>query len=89
MVTRNASAAALACGLLVGLLGTSSAAADEIVVYGSTAHVGLNQAVLKAAVAEHDAALSENLRTLLDRDLKTEPKPQLELAVGGNPPTRG
>jgi NOTCH protein len=84
-VTRNR-LAPLVAGLFVGLLGQQASATEEIVVYGSAASaVKIDPAVFRAEIDNYLRTLSSELRTTLDRDLKSMPAPKIELASNTSP----
>lgn len=78
--------ASLVIGVTGTLLGLQANAAEEIVyVYGSPSSIGAEaeQAWLESHRAQHSESLTQSLKVLLDRTLKTvdEPKPKVELAM--------
>jgi basic membrane lipoprotein Med (substrate-binding protein (PBP1-ABC) superfamily) len=77
--------ASLVVGVAGGLLGQQANAAEEIVVYGSPSSIGAGaeQAWLEANLAQHSESVTQNLKALLDRNLKTVhgEKPAVELAL--------
>jgi hypothetical protein len=77
--------ASLVVGVAGGLLGQQANAVEEIVVYGSPSSIsaGAEQAWLEAHLVEHSQSLTQNLKVVIDRSLKTVDgeKPAVELAL--------
>ena len=77
--------ASLVIGVAGSLLGQQANAVEEIVVYGSPSSIGAEaeQAWLEANLAQQSEALTQNLKALMDRNLKTVdgPQPAVELAI--------
>ena len=77
--------ASLVVGVAGSLLGQQANAVEEIVVYGSPSSIGAEaeQAWLEAHLAQQSESLTQNLKALLDRNLKTVDgeKPAVVLAV--------
>jgi hypothetical protein len=77
--------ASLVIGVAGSLLGQQANAVEEIVVYGSSSSIGAEaeQAWLEANLAQHSQTLTQNLKAILDANLKTVegPKPTIELAI--------
>jgi len=77
--------ASLVIGVAGSLLGQQASAVEEIVVYGSPSTIGTEaeQAWLEANLAQQSESVTQHLKALLDRNLKTVDGEQvrIELAV--------
>lgn len=80
----------LCAGLLLGLLSHQAAAMDEIVVSGAVAaaRVRASEALFHSQMRAYIRTLSSNLKAALEKDLKKQPRPILQLAAS-ELPTRG
>lgn len=68
---------------LLGLFSHQTAAMEEIVVYGVNvaAHAEARQALFRSERAEYRQSVNEQLKLMLDDDLKRVTAPQVELAA--------
>ncbi len=76
----------LAIGLVVGLL-AQQALADEVIVRGSSASagVGVDQKVFRAALETYIRSVNDELKTAVDRGLKRDAEPKVEIASAAQP----
>jgi hypothetical protein len=82
MARKTLTPSLLAVGLSVSLLANVATANDELVVYRAPviADVAVDGQVFRSEIESYIRSLNEQLRTTLDKDLRRDLAPKLELA---------
>lgn len=93
MVTRKlfTLAKGLGVGMVVGLLAQQATATEEMVVYGTAAaaEARVEPAMFRAEIENSINSFNEQLRAMLERDLKLALAPKVELASAAEARPRG